>query len=432
MSDREYNFEKHLLQYAFYNYTSSMYETCNGDMRSYYPKWVYSKRDDKTYDIEDHRQGSYIGLNGKKFLKCNTLLSKGNSIYLENFSEDIRKIFVELNIPEDEQRIEREFIITLDVSHKFWEACIMKQVSLDGLYPAKEIKTLKDIKDYLECKYKEIGELEKSIRSMNELVRDYEDLIKYINNGSIKIPEDYAEESIRKTIKEKTNNIYLAKDLLTSCRKNYVSYCDAYKELKKAVGKSYISLDALYLNHSIDFEIDGGQHENKIARILDRARDEFLEVLFNIKTIRLSKYGKGNPYTRVPANSYVRSREISNLENLLKSNLNRKELDRSYNQVFFSLKYFLEQVDIRIPISLPIVKEIYIDNLGDGTYDSRVLEKFIERVDIIKEQEAKDNGIIYSEIRLTNGIIKDVNFLLKTVFNRDITFLKPANPYSCK
>jgi hypothetical protein len=206
---------------------------------------------------------------------------------------------------------------------------------------------------------------------------------------------------------------------------------DYFSNIKKSLNKHYISLDALCIDHSVDFEIDGGEHIIRYNQVIDRARDRYLKALFNIETIRLFKYGKRNPYK---GESELEEKDSSKedfemLYKKVKEIQSRPKLPKTYSQYSIAYNNFLNGVGMveykdpskiylvkkyRKNYTIPLIKIIYNmvsrGELAEGIYASFVLKTIAESNDVLKG------------ISLQKFIIEDVNTLLKVIFDLNIEF----------
>ena len=188
---------------------------------------------------------------------------------------------------------------------------------------------------------------------------------------------------------------------------NTYDFTDEEREKYKSM--NYFSLDFLLLNSLTCIEIDSNYHNNK--KLLDQARDVYIELYYEIKTIRLFHFGDD------PAKDKIGIDEIKRRESLI--NVNPYEIFGSY------------------------YKTIISSYLYENEYLITILDRFISFESNCKRMyygfdfviTGKDYEIMAQGINFGAGIdpiifYEDFTNLAKELLNINITVCKNIRSYS--
>jgi hypothetical protein len=207
-------------------------------------------------------------------------------------------------------------------------------------------------------------------------------------------------------------------DEYNSVSKLILKESEDLRKIEQEKKKNYISLDFVLLDIGINIETDGSQHNTKISKILDKARDIFIEKYIGLRVLRYYQLGKGNSFNSSSDES-SKKKDYDKLLKAIKSNLGRQEFPRSFSQLESSSSYFLGLNLVRKDATWPIVKELIINiSISPGDYGRDYL------VNLVSDMNRRDG----TKIGTTNEIGRDVELIMQEVFNIRVTFKKPLNP----
>lgn len=162
--------------------------------------------------------------------------------------------------------------------------------------------------------------------------------------------------------------------------------------IKKAWGKSYFLLDYFLSDYGTSIEIDGEFHKDPGMTELDKARDEYLETIYGIKTYRLDRYGKGTKHKDL---------------DLIIQKLEKQEIDINFSESILSdyLNNNKEQFSLYQEAKTQIIGSDTFDNsreikipaeLIEGKYLIRNVGFMKKAVDVFR-LHGKELKIIYPE-----------------------------------
>lgn len=364
MDKLEKEFYDLYFEYLKKNHSFKMFEPVSKeDLRPYVPKKIISVDGSRKLNIEEHRQGT---ITGSDIFRDKSLLGQSEMSKYARFMEaSLKRASNELMIPNP--KIIKEFIIILEPYRKQWISCINDSI----MYGNSEAVNIKSRMNLLE---------------QSGL---------FGNEEWVSLFDEY--NSVSKLILKESEDL---------------------GKIEQEKKKNYISLDFVLLDIGINIETDGSQHNTKISKILDKARDIFIEKYIGLRVLRYYQLGKGNSFNSSSDES-SKKKDYDKLLKSIKSNLGRQEFPRSFSQLESSSSYFLGLNLVRKDATWPIVKELIINiSISPGDYGRDYL------VNLVGDMNRRDG----TKIGTTNEIVRDVELIMQEVFNIRVTFKKPLNP----